>query len=79
MFFIEGSDSQVIKGRTLYFRRFTDIGVLKEVIVGCNSDISRERVQKALAGLSSSVESFKVRPAFNSFTVVRNKNKGLWR
>ena len=79
MFFIEGSDSEVIKGRTLYFRRFADIGVLKEVVVGCNSGISRERVKKALAGLSGLVESFKVRPAFNSFVMVRNQNKGLWK
>lgn len=79
MFCIEGSSSEVVKGQALYFRQFTDIGVLKEVIVGCNSSITRESIRKATAGFGSVVDTFKVRPAFNSYSVVRNKNESLWK
>ena len=61
----------------LYFKDFSDDLVLKQVIVGSRSSISRARLGSALNGYS--VEMFKSRPAFKSFRVVRNQNEKLWK
>ncbi|MQU60987.1 DUF2971 domain-containing protein [Pseudomonas helleri] len=62
----------------LYFKNFDSSISLVEVQVGFNCELSRSRVSEALGDLSSHVEVFKVRPAFNSFKMVRNLDGSLW-
>ena len=62
-----------------YFLEFSSSElVLKEVIVGCESDVTRDDVDDALSGHTPHVEAFKARAAFRSFNVVRNKNDAMW-
>lgn len=51
---------------------------LRQVIVGCESKFSRSQVHDALGGGCEDVEVFKVRPAFKTFKLVRNRNSKLW-
>ncbi len=62
----------------LYFFDFAKDMKLKKVIVGCRSEASRKDISVALGDLSSKVEVFKARPAFKTFSVVRNKDEKLW-
>lgn len=61
-----------------YYSDFSDKLILKQIIVGSNSDITRTNINKVLGDDINEVEIFKVRPAFNSFRIVRNKNEALW-
>ncbi len=61
-----------------YYSGFSDKLMLKQIIVGSNSDITRANISKALGNNLNEVEIFKARSAFNSFRVVRNKNEALW-
>lgn len=49
-----------------------------EVLVGCNSKVSRKEVAEALGDKVEKVDAFKVRPGFGEFKVVRNKDETLW-
>jgi hypothetical protein len=60
------------------FREFDDDLVLREVIVGPESQVLRSRVSAALGDLGGSVSQFKSRIAFGHFEVCRNKNEALW-
>jgi hypothetical protein len=64
-----------------YFLRLNDSINLTTVIVGANSDASRQKIVDAIAagGYHGSVDSFKVRPAFKTFRIVRNRNSSLWK
>lgn len=62
----------------LYFADFSETLQLKAVIVGARANVTREQLADALGDLQASVETFKVRPAFRSFRIVRNKNERLW-
>jgi len=62
----------------LYFADFSEHLLLREVIVGCESRVSRSEIQDALGSDASSVTTFKVRAAFTSFRIVRNQNEKLW-
>ncbi len=62
----------------LYFSDFSENLILKKVIVGARSDITRKELSGALGNLKNQVEVFKARPAFKTFEVVRNKNEKLW-
>ncbi|WP_370599594.1 DUF2971 domain-containing protein [Pseudomonas nitroreducens] len=62
----------------LHFRSFDQIGKLRQAIVGCVSDITRSELNEKLGDLVGEVECFKVRTAFKSFNIVRNKDKTLW-
>lgn len=63
----------------LYYKDFSETLILKKVIVGCNSDISRNDISKLIKGNNENdVECFKARPAFTNFKIVRNKNEKLW-
>lgn len=62
----------------LYFVSFSDELILKQVIVGSESSVSRTDVSNALKALSDSVEQFNARPAFKSFKIVRQKDDRLW-
>ena len=52
---------------------------LRQVIVGCESKFSRSQVYDALGAECDDVEVFKVRPAFKTFKIVRNRNSQLWK
>jgi hypothetical protein len=61
-----------------YFAEFSDSLALYEVIVGCESQVSRAQVREALGGHAQGITAFKARAAFRSFRIVRNKNESLW-
>lgn len=63
----------------LYFCQFSELLVLRQVLVGASSPITRQEVADALGDLVDTVETFKVRAAFRSFRIVRNKKEALWR
>lgn len=50
---------------------------LTQVIVGCQSGITRSQVSEALGDID--VKAFKSRAAFKSFKVLKNQNKNMWR
>lgn len=52
---------------------------LRQVLVGADCTLSRVEIAATLGEFDPNVETFKVRPAFRSFRVVRNQNEGLWR
>lgn len=62
----------------LYFKGFDNDIELKEVTVGYQSKISRRDLDDCLGGLVGLVETYKVRPAFNSYNMVRNMDASLW-
>lgn len=62
----------------LYFVEFSDTLSLHEVIVGCESQISRVQIREALGNHADTITTFKTRAAFRSFRIVRNKNENLW-
>ena len=63
----------------LYFRSFDSIGKFSQVIVGCNSSITPQQLDNSLGARKNEVECFKVRAAFKSYKIVRNKDDSLWR
>ena len=63
----------------LYFSDFSKELILKEIIVGARSDVSRNDISDVLGKLESEVDAFKARLAFKSYAVVRNKNQKLWK
>lgn len=72
--------SDTVSEKDLYFRSFDSIGALSQVIVGCNSDIRPQDLEKSLGpDRSGKVDCFKVRTAFKSYKIVRNKDESLWR
>jgi hypothetical protein len=62
----------------LYFAEFSDRLVLRQVIVGAESAISRSELSEALGKELQHVEQLKARLAFKSFTVVRQRSRKLW-
>lgn len=52
---------------------------LREIIVGAQSEIKPEQVEKALGKRVSSVKANQARLAFRTFEVVEQRNKELWR
>ena len=62
----------------LYFKEFSNDLKLKQVIVGCESCVSRSQISEALSDYEYEVEVFKARPAFRSFKIVRQKKEVLW-
>lgn len=68
------------KEKGLHFVGFDQVGIIvREVIVGCNSNVSRTELRKALGDNADQVSIFKARPSFGQFEMVRNRNGGLWR
>lgn len=45
---------------------------------GDQSNVTRAQVSEALGNLGKNVETFKARPGFTSFEVVRNKSSAMW-
>ena len=62
----------------IYYVNFSNEIQVKEVIVGCVSQISRKKVSEALGELDGKVKVFKARPAFKDFKIVENQNSSLW-
>jgi hypothetical protein len=62
-----------------YFYPFDARLVLKGVIVGARSTISRAELAAALGDQAGCVETWKARLSFNRFEIVRNMNDGLWK
>jgi hypothetical protein len=62
----------------LYFADFGDALRLREVIVGANCELSRDRLREALGELASEVTALKARLAFRSFRVVRQRAESMW-
>lgn len=62
-----------------YFYRFSDNLVLREVLVGCESGVSRGELETVLGKSYSQVIRFKTRAAFKRFDIVKNKNESLWK
>lgn len=62
----------------LYYAEFSDELLLKRVIVGDQSAVTRAQVSDTLGSFSGEVEAFKARAGFTSFEVVRNQNEAMW-
>ncbi len=61
-----------------YFKEFSNELVLRQVIVGAMSDISRTDIDQALGDMRAGVEVFKARPAFRTFRIVKQRKESLW-
>lgn len=61
-----------------YYVSFNDNLKLVKVIVGARSDITRKDIELALGKLLENVETFKARPAFHDFRIVRQKDESQW-
>ena len=75
-------DSQVAVQDTvsgLYFRNFAPGMLLKQVLVGERCNVGREHLNRVLGASSEEVESFKVRPGFMKFEIVRNRKRSDWK
>lgn len=62
----------------LYFLSFNKNIVLKEIIVGASSGMGRTAALALAKEFGDEVDVFKVRPAFRSFDMVRNKSAAGW-
>lgn len=56
----------------LYFKEFGEHFALKELILGCNSQIADSRISSLVEGLENPPQVTKVRPAFKKYEMVRN-------
>ena len=63
----------------LHFQPFNENLELKEVVVGFDSTVSRRELVDCLGDLARSVDCYKVRPAFTSYNMVRNRDGSLWK
>lgn len=70
--------ADAIKIGALYFERFSQHLRLSQVILGDRSTVSRAQLAKALGRQMDHVDRFKARPAFQTFSVVRNRDDKLW-
>jgi hypothetical protein len=63
----------------LYFADFADRLVLKQVIVGHLSKVTRTDVRDALGDIANGVEAFKARLAFKTYTVTKQRKEAMWK
>ena len=61
------------KVRDLYFMNFSDDLVLREIVVGCKSNISRLRIKHHLGVGFADIPIIKARPALDSFQMVKDE------
>lgn len=61
-----------------YFCDFSDKLKLTQVLVGSESNVSRNDLEKALGKDNAHVERFKTRAAYKTFNVVQNRKRSLW-
>lgn len=64
-----------VKDDGLYFQPFNDDIKITKVIIGCQSNISRNQVLERLNDADKNVEIIYSRAAFKSFKIVKHKNK----
>ena len=62
----------------LFFASFGPNLVLREVIVGAKSDVTRGDIAAALCGLAPAIVARKARLAFRTFHVVEQRRSSLW-
>lgn len=62
----------------IYYSDYSDELILKQVIVGDQSSLTRAEISDALGDLSANVEAFKARAGFKKFEVVRQQNSAMW-
>ncbi len=62
----------------LAFMNFSEQFALREIVVGAETELSREEIQHAAGRQYSSLIVRRARLAFNSFRVVEQRNKNLW-
>lgn len=62
-----------------YFWPFSDKMILREVIVGHLSPITRARLAAVLGQHAGAIEQKKARPAFQKFEIVEQRRKDLWK
>ncbi|WP_239986640.1 DUF2971 domain-containing protein [Pseudomonas syringae] len=70
--------SEKDRSQGIMFQPLEDRIMLRQVVVGCNSKLSRKDIEAVLYKYEQPVEVFKVRTAFRRFTMVRNKKTDLW-
>ena len=61
-----------------YYAEFSAQICLKRVIIGAQSDVTREQFFNALGNYDKEVEVFKARAGFREFDIVRNKDETMW-
>ena len=64
-----------VKDDGLYFQPFNDDIKITKVIIGCQSNITRNHVLERLSDADKDVEIIYSRSAFKSFKIVKHKNK----
>jgi hypothetical protein len=75
---IESLQDKEMDDQERRYTRFSAELNLVEVIIGPSLRRARAKIENALGGLGNSVEIIHSRLAFNSFRVVRQRNKKLW-
>lgn len=63
----------------LYFLPFAGNLVLREVVVGCQSKVKYGDIVKALGAQTENVDIYRVRPAFGTYNMVRNRSPAALR
>ncbi len=58
-------------GREMFFQSFSDHLVLREVVIGARSCLTREQVSKALGGHTVGVEVFRASPSNTEFKMLK--------
>lgn len=77
--FVELKDKDPKSGLYFFdFKSHPDF-ILREIIVGANSEISPEQVSRALGRRTGDVKAHKARLAFRTFEVVEQRRQDLWR
>ncbi|MCD5986411.1 DUF2971 domain-containing protein [Pseudomonas sp. CDFA 553] len=63
----------------LHFCPFDRAGMkLAEIIVGCNSQVTRKQIKEFASIEDHNVNFIKARPAFGRFEIVKNLNSNIW-
>ncbi len=63
----------------LFFQNFDQDLVLREIIVGARSDVSRADIAQALGANVQGIDVCKARLGFNRFEIVKNQDGSLWK
>ena len=63
------------KHNGLYFQPFNEHIKLRNIIIGCQSKITKQKLLENLSPIDKSVEIIYSRPAFKSFKIVKHRNK----
>jgi hypothetical protein len=61
-----------------YFFEFSKQLKLQQIIVGCESNITRQEIEELVDMFDYRIDYYKSRPGFNKFEMVKNKNEQLW-